>query len=331
MRAGTWPKTSTSASTSTTRVPAAIRMTASPAAARRRSASRARCRAPVSVHWRTARAAPLPLHELLDADVPVQRRPAGCGAHVVPDAASRRVRGHRRQRDYTFNQSSLGSQILRINYQEQNTDIKQSRIDGKFKFEGGSTFGFGVETRAMEAHQLASGSNLTMGDWGVGDAGHVPDMVALLTPFSLTGAFDDFTPVGAPTGGWKGNANVLWLSGRPRPRLHQLDGSYRSGRSAALQPGLQHRQHDRGRHPGRVRAVGAQVRRRHHAVEPGGRCTLRSRRMSTSTNLQLVPTVAAVAGRQRLPGRCVPPYTDAGRRRSAATRTSCRTSTSTSV
>ena len=51
--------------------------------------------------------------------------------------------------DYTFNTSSLGSQILRINYQEQNTEIKQSRLDGKFKFENGSTFGFGVETRAM--------------------------------------------------------------------------------------------------------------------------------------------------------------------------------------
>jgi TonB-dependent receptor len=111
--------------------------------------------------------------------------------------------------DYTFGPTSLGSQILRINYQEQNTDIKQSRIDGKFKFENGSTFGFGVETRSMSAHQLNSNSNLTMGDWGVGDTGTVPDMVALLTPFSLTGAFDDFTPVGAPTGGWKGNANVL--------------------------------------------------------------------------------------------------------------------------
>ena len=113
--------------------------------------------------------------------------------------------------DYTFNTSSLGSQILRINYQEQNTDIKQSRIDGKFTFENGSTFGFGVETRAMSAHQLNSNSNLTMGDWGVGDAGQVPTMVALLTPFSLSGAFDDFTPVGAPTGGWKGNANDLGL------------------------------------------------------------------------------------------------------------------------
>src|ERR1041384_8388263 len=48
-----------------------------------------------------------------------------------------------------------------------------------------------------------------MGGWGVGDVGTVPDMFALLTPFSLPGAFDDFNPVGAPTGGWKGNANVL--------------------------------------------------------------------------------------------------------------------------
>jgi len=111
--------------------------------------------------------------------------------------------------DYSFDTTSLGSQILRINYQEQNTEIKQSRLDGKFKFENGSTLGFGVETRAMHMHALSSGSNLTMGDWGVGDAGKVPDMVALLTPFSLTGAFNDFNPVGAPTGGWKGNADTL--------------------------------------------------------------------------------------------------------------------------
>ena len=111
--------------------------------------------------------------------------------------------------DYNFGPGSLGSQVLRIAYQDQTTDIKQARIDGKFSFEGGSSFGFGVETRTMESHQRASGGYLAMGDWGVGDTGTVPTMVALLTPFSLTGAFDDFNPVGAPTGGWKGNANVL--------------------------------------------------------------------------------------------------------------------------
>jgi TonB-dependent receptor len=111
--------------------------------------------------------------------------------------------------DYTFDQTSLGSQVLRINYQDQVSDLKQSRIDGKFDFEGGSSFNFGVETRSMESRQRTSGGYLAMGDWGVGDSGTVPDMVALLTPFSLTGAFDDFNPVGAPTGGWKGNADTL--------------------------------------------------------------------------------------------------------------------------
>ncbi len=88
----------------------------------------------------------------------------------------------------------------------------------------------------MSAHQLNSNSNLTMGDWGVGDTGQVPDMVALLTPFSLTGAFDDFTPVGAPTGGWKGNANVSasgrWITatatGR-KPPLRMVSSLYNPG------------------------------------------------------------------------------------------------------
>jgi TonB-dependent receptor len=111
--------------------------------------------------------------------------------------------------NYGFDASSLGSQVLRIAYNDQTTEIKQSRIDGKFQMTDTSTFGFGVETRAMESRQRSSGGYLALGDWGVGDSGTVPDMVALLTPFSLTGAFDDFNPVGAPTGGWKGNANVL--------------------------------------------------------------------------------------------------------------------------
>jgi len=111
--------------------------------------------------------------------------------------------------NYNFGASSLGSQILRIAYNDQVTDIKQTRIDGKFKINERDTLTFGVETRTMESSTRSSGGNLTMGDWGVGDAGKVPDMVALLTPFSLTGAFDDFNPVGAPTGGWKGNANTL--------------------------------------------------------------------------------------------------------------------------
>lgn len=110
--------------------------------------------------------------------------------------------------DYTFDGSSLGSQILRIAYQDQTNDVRQARLDGALEFDSGR-FQFGVETRAMEMGQRTSGSNLTMGDWGVGDVGAVQGMVDLLTPFSLTGAFDDFNAGSAPAGGWKGNANVL--------------------------------------------------------------------------------------------------------------------------
>jgi TonB-dependent receptor len=110
---------------------------------------------------------------------------------------------------YGFDQSSLGSQVLRIAYNDQVTDIKQARFDGKLEMTDKSKLGFGFETRAMDSRQRSSSGYLKLGDWGVGDAGAVPDMVALLTPFSLTGAFDDFNPVGAPTSGWKGNANTL--------------------------------------------------------------------------------------------------------------------------
>ena len=82
-----------------------------------------------------------------------------------------------------------------------------------------------------------------MGDWGVGDSGTVPDMVALLTPFSLTGAFDDFNPVGAPTGGWKGNANdLLWADGPwiDWRRYTNWTEVLRAGWPVALQPGLQY-------------------------------------------------------------------------------------------
>jgi len=112
--------------------------------------------------------------------------------------------------DYSFDASSLGSQILRIAYQDQTNEIKQARLDGQLEFDNGR-FQFGVETRSMEMSQRASGSNLTMGDWGVGDSGAVPDMVAMLRRFSLTGSFSDFNTNGAPSGGWKGNADQLGL------------------------------------------------------------------------------------------------------------------------
>ena len=146
--------------------------------------------------------------------------------------------------DYDFDAGSIGSQVLRIGYQDQITDIKQGRLDGKYTFESGSSFGFGVETRSMESRQRSSGGYLALGDWGVGDVGNVPDMVALLTPFSLTGAFDDFNPVGAPTGGWKAQCQRCSASGRSAMHGYgNWSEASAAGWPAGLQPGLQHQQH----------------------------------------------------------------------------------------
>ncbi|WP_129645607.1 TonB-dependent receptor [Peristeroidobacter agariperforans] len=109
--------------------------------------------------------------------------------------------------NYAFTINDLGSQYLRINYQEQTSDITQARIDGNLKFENDSRVQFGVETRAMESRQRASGAQMTLGDWGVASPGELP--ANLLQPFSLVGEFNDFSTAGVPRSGWKGNANAL--------------------------------------------------------------------------------------------------------------------------
>ncbi|HKE94700.1 MAG TPA: TonB-dependent receptor [Povalibacter sp.] len=132
--------------------------------------------------------------------------------------------------NYSFDESSLGTQILRVNYQDQVTELTQGRLDGTLEFEAGR-LQFGVETRALDSRQRGSAANMTLGDWGTEDSGAVPDMVALLTPFSLVHAFDDFNPAGAPVGGWKGNANQLaqWAFSRNYRNLNWTEPSAPDG------------------------------------------------------------------------------------------------------
>jgi TonB-dependent receptor len=117
--------------------------------------------------------------------------------------------------NFAFRPSDLGSQYLRVNYQEQVTDITQARLDGKFEFSDDKRIHFGIETRAMESRQRASGAQMTLGDWGVARPGELPP--ELLQPFSLVGQFEDFGTGGVPRSGWKGNANALaqWAVSNP--------------------------------------------------------------------------------------------------------------------
>lgn len=112
--------------------------------------------------------------------------------------------------DVVFDANTLSSQILRIGYQGQETDVQQFRLGGALEFENGR-FQFGVESRETEMHQRTSGGTLTMGDWSASAASQDPGMVALLTPYNLSGLFGDFNSSGAPTTAFRANANQLGL------------------------------------------------------------------------------------------------------------------------
>lgn len=112
--------------------------------------------------------------------------------------------------DVVFNTQTLGSQVLRINFQQQETEVKEARIDGELSFENGK-FQFGVDTRKVEMHQRTSGGYLEMGTWSVNDASQVGGMVDMLTPYNLSGLFGDFNSTGSPTTAFRGNATQLGL------------------------------------------------------------------------------------------------------------------------
>ena len=107
-----------------------------------------------------------------------------------------------------FTAGELGSQRLRLWATEQETEVKQARLDGALEFDNGR-FQFGFDARSVEMHRKNTASEAVMGDWGATDAGGIPGMTALLTPFSITALFDDFDPTGAAPGAWRGDAVAL--------------------------------------------------------------------------------------------------------------------------
>jgi TonB-dependent receptor len=131
-----------------------------------------------------------------------------------PDAASA-VAGTGGTLNPDFPPEQLGSQVLRINAQTQETEIKQGRIDGEFDFEDGR-FQFGVDSSRMTMRrQQATEMYATLGDWGVANAGDEPGLTDLLRRTSIIGLFDDYSANGAAPGAWRGNTSDLarWAAG----------------------------------------------------------------------------------------------------------------------
>jgi TonB-dependent receptor len=112
---------------------------------------------------------------------------------------------------YVYGANYLGSQIMRVNYQQADSQIKQYRLDGKFELNDNNRFAFGVEQRDMDWHQRSSNNQMTMGDWGANDAGTArgASLATVVTPYSLIGLFDDFDGKTASTNSYRANANDL--------------------------------------------------------------------------------------------------------------------------
>ena len=111
---------------------------------------------------------------------------------------------------YAFDADHLGSQILRVWVQQQETEIDEIRLDGHLDYDFGR-FQFGVDMRDMETALRSSQNQMNLGNWGAGDAGlpQGQSMAQLLTPFSLVGLFDDFNPSTAAASSYRGDATQL--------------------------------------------------------------------------------------------------------------------------
>lgn len=105
-----------------------------------------------------------------------------------------------------FSLDDFGSQVARIWYAGQTTDVTQVQLDGAFEFDDGR-FDFGVESRTVEMEQQNSDRYMALGDWGVANPGEIPD--GLLQEFSLLGQFDDYPTSGGFQGGARGNPVAL--------------------------------------------------------------------------------------------------------------------------
>ena len=110
-----------------------------------------------------------------------------------------------------FTPQQLGSQIMRIWSTRQESEVKQGRIDGALDFDSGR-FTFGVDSSDVSMRRLnvdGHGHLMTLGNWGVDDAGQVADMAALLSQINIPGLFEDFSSAGASPNAWWGNASAL--------------------------------------------------------------------------------------------------------------------------
>ncbi|MCX2795427.1 TonB-dependent receptor [Microbulbifer thermotolerans] len=105
-----------------------------------------------------------------------------------------------------FDAGDFGTQVGRVWYAGQTTDITQVKLDGSLEFDDGR-FDFGVESMAVDMRQQSSSRYMGLGDWGIANPGEIPE--GLWDAFSLTGRYDDYNMSGALSTGFRGDPVAL--------------------------------------------------------------------------------------------------------------------------
>ncbi len=219
---------------------------ASRAAARRCSASRRACRAPATRATRTS--APIASSRRSSSTTACRSRSARCSAN--PTSA---CPGSGGDPNFAFTPDHLGSQYLRVNYQEQTSDITQARIDGNLEFDERTS---PRPVRRRDARHGIAATRLQRTD----DPGRLGRRASRRVAQQIccsrsawSSQFEDFGTAGVPRSGWKGNANALaqWAVRNLRRLARCQPDQWRAG----LQPGLRSGPHGRGRHRRRIRPI----------------------------------------------------------------------------
>lgn len=104
-----------------------------------------------------------------------------------------------------FDSDDIGSQVVRVFYAAQKTDVTQIKMDGSLEFDNGR-FDFGIERRTLEMSAQASDRYMSFGDWGIANVGDMP--TDLFEPYNLSD-FEDYDASQSFQFGFKGNAEDL--------------------------------------------------------------------------------------------------------------------------
>lgn len=109
----------------------------------------------------------------------------------------------------TLGEEDISSSVMRVFSAEQLSKVDQAKIDGKWTFDDGSRFDFGLERREVGSNTINynGNNNQVLGGWGASAPGEFP--AGSFEPFDVAGEFNDVSTGNSPHIGFRADAREL--------------------------------------------------------------------------------------------------------------------------